>query len=63
MHVMCAYGGHRTTCWILFSPSTMWVSGIEPRLSDLAASASTHGTILLVPGDILVIKTRGVKKN
>lgn len=38
--------GQRTTFWSPFSSSTTWVSGVQLRSLDLAASALTHGTTL-----------------
>lgn len=38
--------GQKMTCGNQFSPSIMWVLGIELWSSDLATSALSHGTIL-----------------
>lgn len=41
-----ACGGQWMTCGSCFSPSTAWDPGIKLSLSALAASISTHGTML-----------------
>lgn len=38
----CVCGGQRTTCAIQFSPSIMWVIGVNPMSSALAGSPITH---------------------
>ena len=47
----CTYRSQKTTCTSHFSPSTMWILGVEPRLSD-SASAFTHGAVSPAPNSI-----------
>lgn len=49
------YGGRRTARRSLYPPSTIWVLGIELRSSGLAASAFTHGAILLAQEFLLSV--------
>lgn len=48
----CTYRSQKTICTSHFSPSTMWILGVEPRLSDLSASAFTHGAVSPAPNSI-----------
>lgn len=50
-HRQIKYGCQRTTCRRCFSASTLWITGIELRLSVLAASTVTqHAIFLVLPG-------------
>lgn len=39
----------RTTCGILFSPSTLWIMEVELRMSDMRTSTFNGWTILQTP--------------
>lgn len=41
------HAGQRTNCGSWLLPSTMWVMGIEFRLSGFSAKAFTHWAVLL----------------
>lgn len=49
-----AGGGQRTSCRSLFSPSAMWVLGVEPRLSSLAKEPLCTGPSCQSPISVLL---------
>lgn len=54
MAVACVYGGQRTTCLSVFSPSTTWILGIELRSSSLVLAASSLVYLAVSPTLVLI---------